>query len=213
MGALITLARGQAGLDSREPFDLAGLTRKVLADRQPDVQRRNLRLHTTLGTALTSGSPQLAERLIANLIDNALRHNLPAGQMEVVTRTQDSRAVLAVVNTGPPIPATTIDRLFQPFQQLAAERASRSEGLGLGLSIVQAIADAHDATITARPQPEGGLFIEVSFPDPQDRSLASRAPGNLHTKIAAAVLPAPTATEQADRHPGSRADEHRHTSA
>ena len=99
--ALITLARGQAGLDSREPFDLAGLTRKVLADRQPDVQRRSLRLHTTLGPALTAGSPRLAEQLIANLIDNALRHNLPAGQMEVVTRTQNSRAVLAVANTGP----------------------------------------------------------------------------------------------------------------
>jgi len=211
--ALITLARGQAGLDSREPFDLAGLTRKVLADRQPDVQRRSLRLHTTLGPALTAGSPRLAEQLIANLIDNALRHNLPAGQMEVVTRTQNSRAVLAVANTGPPIPATTINRLFQPFQQLTAERASRGEGHGLGLSIVQAIADAHDATITARPQLEGGLFIEVSFPGPQDRSLASRAPGNLRAKIAAAELPAPTATEQADRHPDSRADEHRHTSA
>jgi len=211
--ALITLARGQAGLDSREPFDLAGLTRKVLADRQPEVQRRSLRLHTTLGSALTAGSPQLAERLIANLIDNALRHNLPGGQMEVVTRTQDSYAVLAVANTGPPIPATTINRLFQPFQQLTAERASRGEGLGLGLSIVQAIADAHDATITARPRPEGGLFIEVSFPGPQDRRFGSRAPGNHHAKIAAAALPAPTATEQADRHPGSRADEHRHTSA
>ena len=211
--ALITLARGQAGLDSREPFDLAGLTRKVLADRQPDVQRRSLRLHTTLGPALTAGSPRLAEQLIANLIDNALRHNLPAGQMEVVTRTQNSRAVLAVANTGPPIPATTINRLFQPFQQLTAERASRGEGHGLGLSIVQAIADAHDATITARPRPEGGLFIEVSFPGPQDRSLAPGAPENLHTKSPAAALPAWTATGQADRHPGRQTDEHRHTSA
>ena len=211
--ALITLARGQAGLDSREPFDLAGLARKILADRQPEVQRRNLKLHTTLGPAPTAGSPQLAERLTANLIDNALRHNLPAGQVEVVTGTQDSRAVLAVANTGPSVPATTIDRLFQPFQQLTADRTGRSEGLGLGLSIVQAIADAHDATITARPRPEGGLFIEVSFPGPQDRSLIPRAPGNLHAKSAAAALPASTATEQADRHPGSRADEHRHTSA
>jgi len=211
--ALITLARGQAGLDSREPLDLAGLARKILADRQPEVQRRNLKLHTTLGPAPTAGSPQLAERLTANLIDNALRHNLPAGQVEVVTGTQDSRAVLAVANTGPSVPATTINRLFQPFQQLTADRTGRSEGLGLGLSIVQAIADAHDATITARPRPEGGLFIEVSFPGPQDRSLIPRAPGNLHAKSAAAALPASTATEQADRHPGSRADEHRHTSA
>jgi signal transduction histidine kinase len=211
--ALITLARGQAGLDSREPFDLAGLARKILADRQPEVQRRDLKLHTTLGAAPTAGSPQLAERLTANLIDNALRHNLPGGQVEVVTGTQDSRAVLAVANTGPPVPATTINRLFQPFQQLTADRTSPSEGLGLGLSIVQAIADAHDATITARPRPEGGLFIEVSFPGPQDRSLAPGAPENLHATSPAAALPGPAATAQADRHPGSRTDEHRHTSA
>jgi signal transduction histidine kinase len=211
--ALITLARGQAGLDSREPFDLAGLARKVLADRQPEVQRRNLKLHTTLGPAPTAGSPQLAEQLTANLIDNALRHNVPAGQVEVATGTQGSRAVLVVANTGPPVPATTINMLFQPFQQLTADRTSRSEGLGLGLSIVQAIADAHDATITARPRPEGGLFIEVSFPDPQDGSLVPPAPGNLFGKSAAAALPASTATEQGDRHPGGRADAHRHTSA
>jgi len=189
--ALITLARGQAGLDSREPFDLAGLARKVLADRQPEVQRRNLQLRTTLGPAPAAGSPQLAERLIANLIDNALRHNLPAGQVEVVTGTQDSRAVLAVANTGPPVPATTINRLFQPFQQLTADRTSRREGLGLGLSIVQAIADAHDATIIARPRPAGGLFIEVSFPGPQDRTLVPSAPENPQAKSPAAALPGP----------------------
>ena len=101
--ALLTLARGQAGLDKHEPFDLAGLARKVLADRQPEVQRRNLRLHTTLSLALTVGSPQLAEQLAANLIDNALRHNLPGGQVDVVTATRHCCAVLAVANTGPAV--------------------------------------------------------------------------------------------------------------
>ena len=107
--ALLTLARGQAGLDKREPFDLAGPVGKILADRQPEAQRQNLRLHTTLGPAPTAGSPQLAERLAANLIDNALRHNLPGGRVEVATGTRDSRALLTVANTGPAVPAAAIN--------------------------------------------------------------------------------------------------------
>jgi signal transduction histidine kinase len=210
--ALLTLARGQAGLDKREPFDLAGPVGKILADRQPEAQRQNLRLHTTLGPALTAGSPQLAERLAANLIDNALRHNLPGGRVEVATGTRDSRALLAVANTGPAVPAAAINKLFQPFQRLAADRTSHRDGLGLGLSIVQAIADAHHATITARPRPEGGLFIEVSFPAPQNGRPVPYARRSLRAKGTAAALPPSAATEQADRHPGSRANEHGPTS-
>lgn len=211
--ALLTLARGQAGLDKHEPFDLAGLARKGLTDRQAEAQRRNLRLHATLGPALTVGSPQLAEQLAANLIDNALRHNRPGGQVDVVTGTRDCCAILAVANTGPAVPAAAIDRLFQPFQRLTADRTSRGDGLGLGLSIVQAIASAHHATITARPRPEGGLSIEVSFPNPQDGSPVPHAPANLHAKSQAAALPPPATTEQADRHPSSPGDEHGHISA
>jgi signal transduction histidine kinase len=190
--ALLTLARGQAGLDKRDPFDLAEVVSKVLADRQPELHRRNLTLRTTLGPAPTAGSPQLAERMAVNIIDNALRHNLPGGQIEIVTGTRDSRALLAVANTGPAVPSTAINRLFQPFQRLAADRTSRADGLGLGLSIVQAIADAHDATITASPRPEGGLFIEVSFPGPENGSPVPYAPRNLHAKsTTAAALPPP----------------------
>ena len=210
--ALLTLARGQAGLDKREPFDLAGPVGKILADRQPEAQRQNLRLHTALGPAPTAGSPQLAERLAANLIDNALRHNLPGGRVEVATGTRHSRALLAVANTGPAVPAAAINRLFQPFQRLAADRTSHRDGLGLGLSIVQAIADAHHATITARPQPEGGLFIEVSFPAPENGRPVPYAPRSLRAKSTAAALPPSNATERTDRHPSSRANEHGHRS-
>lgn len=191
--ALLTLARGQGGLDKYHPFDLAGLVSKVLADRQPEAHRRNLTVRTTLGPALTMGSPQLAERLAANIIDNALLHNLPGGQVEVITGIRDSRALLAVANTGPAVPASTINRLFQPFQRLPADRTSHSDGLGLGLAIVQAIADAHHATITARSRPDGGLLIEVSFPRPPNGSLVSNPPRNLHAESAAAT---PAATEQ-----------------
>ena len=162
--ALLTLARGQAGLDKPEPFDLAAVTRQVLIARQTDAKTRNVALHTALDPASAAGSPPLAEQLAANLVDNALRHNVPGGRVDISTGMRNSRAVLSVLNTGPAVPAAVLDRLFQPFQRLAADRTSRGEGLGLGLSIVQAIADAHSASITARPQPAGGLLVEVTFP-------------------------------------------------
>ena len=161
--ALLTLARGQAGLDSHEPFDVADLVRKTLAGR-PDAQRQNLTVHAALSPAPAAGSPRLAEHLAANLIDNALHHNLPGGHIEISTQTRDSRAVLTVANTGPMVPAAAIDQLFQPFQRLTPDRTRRGDGLGLGLSIVQAIASAHHATVTAHPRPTGGLHIEVTFP-------------------------------------------------
>jgi signal transduction histidine kinase len=117
-----------------------------------------------LGPAPTAGSSRLAERLAANLLDNALRHNVPGGRVEVSTGTRDCRVVLAVANTGPAIPPAAVDRLFEPFQRLGADRVGRGEGSGLGLSIVHAIAEAHGASITACPEPEGGLRIEVAFP-------------------------------------------------
>ena len=164
--ALIALARGQAGLDRRECVDLAEVIRRVVSARRPDAEHRNLTMHLTLDLALTAGSPQLVEQLAVNLVDNALRHNLPEGQVDITTRTLNSCAVLSIANTGPAVSATAVDRLFQPFQRAGADRVSRGDGLGLGLSIVQAIAVAHGATLTARPVPEGGLQVEVTFPDP-----------------------------------------------
>jgi signal transduction histidine kinase len=172
--ALLTLAQGQAGLDTREPFDLAAVTSQVLTARQPEAGYRDLTLHAALGPAPATGCPRLAERLAANLVDNALRHNVPGGQVDVRTRTRNSRAILSVANTGPAVPAAAVDQLFRPFQRLGTDRTSRGEGVGLGLSIVQAIADAHSASITARPQPGGGLLIEVTFPDPDPLQVNSR---------------------------------------
>src|SRR5215470_2330350 len=168
--ALLTLSRGQAGLDKREPLDLAALAGHVWHSREADAQDRQLAIHTALAPAPAAGDPRLAERLIANLADNALRHNTPGGDIEIVTGTKNSRAVLVVTNTGPVVPAAAMDRLLQPFQRLGADRTSHGEGLGLGLSIVQAIAQAHGAALTLRPQPSGGLHAEVSFPPPGSAS-------------------------------------------
>ena len=169
--ALLTLARSERGFDRRDPFDLATITGKVLATCRPEADRRGVYLRATLQPAETGGDLRLAERLVANLIDNALRHNLPAGgRIDVTTTTCDGRAVISVANSGAPVAPDEVERLFQPFQRLGTERTDHSEGLGLGLSIVQAIATAHDATLTARAQPTGGLDIEVGFPPADARA-------------------------------------------
>jgi signal transduction histidine kinase len=109
------------------------------------------------------GNPDLIGRLAANLVDNAVTHNVPGGTVTLTTGKWDGYAVLSVANSGPVIPAADIDRLFQPFQRLTA-RTSNGNGHGLGLSIVAAIATAHGATLTTRARPEGGLHIQVSCP-------------------------------------------------
>jgi signal transduction histidine kinase len=162
--ALLTLSRSQRGLDQREPFDLAAVAAEVLQTRRPEAEHKQIRIDTALDPAPTSGDAALGERLVANLLDNAVRHNVPAGRIEVATGTRDGYAVLSVANTGPPVPPTEVDRLFQPFEQLPDDRNGDDDGLGLGLSIVDAIVTAHGATLTARAQPEGGLAVEVSFP-------------------------------------------------
>jgi signal transduction histidine kinase len=167
--ALLTLARSEAGVARREPFELSAVIDSVLLSPELDAACQGLQIETTTGPAPVSGDPRLAERLVRNLVDNAMRYNRPCGRVDITASTRNGRAVLAVANTGPPVPPAEIDRLFQPFQRLSPNRASHTDGTGLGLSIVKAIAEAHQATITADPQPHGGLRIEVSFPLPDGR--------------------------------------------
>lgn len=162
--ALLTLATSEGGLDRRESFDLAEVTAEALQAAQPEIQRRGLRAATAISPAPVSGDPDLAGRLAANLIDNAVRHNVAGGHIEVSTGTSDGRAILTVASSGPLIPAAEVSRLFQPFRRLSAVRGHHDDGHGLGLSIVQAIADAHGATVDAHARAEGGLNIRVSFP-------------------------------------------------
>jgi signal transduction histidine kinase len=162
--ALLTLSRSQRGLDHHEAFDVAAVAAEVLETRRPEAERQRLHIHSALDPAPASGDPALGERLVANLVDNAVRHNVPEGRIDVATGTKNGHAVLSVANSGPFVPSAELDRLVQPFERLAADDNGQDDGLGLGLSIVHAIATAHEATVTTRAQPEGGLAIEVTFP-------------------------------------------------
>jgi signal transduction histidine kinase len=162
--ALLTLATSERGIETWEPFDLANIAGNVATGHGHEADRQNIRIETTLAVAPATGDPKLVELLVTNLIDNALRHNTTAGRIDISTTCAPGRATITVSNTGPTIPPSDIDRLFQPFQQVGSQRVSHINGHGLGLTIVAAIALAHQATITAHPRPQGGLDIAVSFP-------------------------------------------------
>jgi signal transduction histidine kinase len=162
--ALLTLARSQRGLGRREPVELAAVTGDAVRSRLAEAGRRGLTVHADLSPAATLGDARLAERLAANLLDNALRHNTPGGWVRVRTENRAGHAVLSVANSGPVVAPAQLGRLFEPFQRLGADRTAGHDGLGLGLSIVRAIADAHQATLRARALPAGGLDIQIRFP-------------------------------------------------
>jgi signal transduction histidine kinase len=161
--ALLTLARSQSGLAAHENFDLAA----VAADVSRGLAHDGIQLDLNLEPAQTSGDPRLVERLVANLLDNGLKYNQEHGWVKAWTGVRDGRPWLKVENSGPRVDAEQVGQLVEPFRRLNGDRTANGEspsGLGLGLSIVDAIAAAHDAQLATVPRPEGGLRVEVNFP-------------------------------------------------
>jgi signal transduction histidine kinase len=157
--ACLALARSQGGLQRREPVDLAAVAGAVLRDHD----RRALTTVVALAPARTTGDPGLVERLAANLVMNAIRHNVTGGRIEVATRTTSGRAILSIANTGRRVPAGELQRIFRPFERLDPAASACGGGVGLGLAIVEAIARVHHADVAARGLPGGGLRIDVGF--------------------------------------------------
>ena len=162
--ALLTLARSQRGLDRRKPLDLGAITTDILRTREPDAASRDVTVSASIGSAPVLGDDGLLRQLAANLIDNALRHNVPHGTLSIHVTSDRDHSTLKVANTGPVIAQDEIGRLLQPFQRLSSRRPADDDGLGLGLPIVAAITRAHHATLLVSPGDCGGLNIEASFP-------------------------------------------------
>jgi len=157
LDSLLVLATSERGLDRRADIDLSTTAGDVLKAARPEVV-----VEADLRPAPVTGDPALIERLIANLVDNATSYNVPGGRLAVTTGVEAGRSFVEVTNTGPPVPPEMVDRLLSPFQRL--DRAARDDGHhGLGLSIVQSIANAHEAELTVRARPEGGLVVRVVF--------------------------------------------------
>ncbi|GAA1636604.1 sensor histidine kinase [Actinoplanes couchii] len=168
--SLLVLATSERGLDRRERVELAEHADSVLRAAEPRAGKQDTSMVDRVHPAHVTGDPVLVERLLANLVDNALSYNVPAGWVEVTTGTTRTGSFLAVANSGPPVPPEMVDRLLNPFPRLA--RTADDGHHGLGLSIVQAIAVAHSADLSVRARPEGGLEIRVDFPPEKSPAIA-----------------------------------------
>ena len=166
--ALLTLASSERGLERHERTDIGALVARVLERSLPELEQHQITLDSQLEPAVSEGDPALIERLISNLLDNAVRHNIDGGHVEISTRQRGDRALLRVENSGQMIAPDEIETMFEPFRRLGPARTGPDSGQhGLGLSIVRAIAEAHHAEIETQPRAGGGLTITVAFPAPE----------------------------------------------
>ncbi|WP_414167776.1 sensor histidine kinase [Streptoverticillium reticulum] len=161
---LLLLARSDNEIVDRKPVDLAEVASQAMDQARGEAQERGVELRGTRQPAVVQGNGVLLERIALNLVQNAVRYNVPDGWVEVTTQIRPGQAVLVVENTGPVVPAYEVDNIFEPFRRLRTERTGSDKGVGLGLSIVRSVARAHGGRITAEPREGGGLVMRVVFP-------------------------------------------------
>jgi signal transduction histidine kinase len=157
ISGLLVLAKSESALTERFPVDLAAVVAHVLAQ----TPESGITPHEETGEAVVLGDALLLERLVHNLVENGIRHNVEEGWVRVTTRTRETGVELEVSNSGPEIPADEVPALFEPFHRRTRAAA---EGAGLGLSIVRSVSHAHGGKVEARARPGGGLVVIVSLP-------------------------------------------------
>jgi signal transduction histidine kinase len=162
---LLTLARSDRGLTTRELVDLEAAAQDAIDQVDTAARKSNIVIDADLSPSPTLGDRVLLERLVANLLDNAVRYNLTGGSVGVVTGTDNDASYITVTNTGPLVPESALASLFEPFTRLEG-RVSNGQGVGLGLSIVTSVVNAHHGHLHAEALPDGGLKISVRLPKP-----------------------------------------------
>ena len=185
--SLLVLARSDAAYLRMEPVDLAELAHRAIERVAHEADARELALDLSLEPAVVEGDHALLERLIANLIENAVRHNVEGGWIAVTTSRDDDNVQLRVANSGPHLDAAQINVLFGRFRRSDDARDRGTPGFGLGLSIVESVGRAHHGTVEADALPDGGLSVTVSLPGLRLTRGAAMTVGVLHTPVAAAA--------------------------
>ncbi len=170
LGALLTLASSEGGVERREGVDLSVVVEQVVMQRTEEADRRQVRVQVSPSAARVVGDPDLLESLVANLVDNGLRDNVEGGSVFVVTEHRAGHGVVSVTNTGTIVSPEDVRALLEPFRRAGSDRTRTMDGHGLGLSIVRAVAEAHGAALTVEPQTGGGLRVEVLFPAASPRA-------------------------------------------
>jgi signal transduction histidine kinase len=170
LSSLLTLARLQAGvsgeLEVREPVDLADLIPGVLKAVEAEAKQRPISIEVGAAQARTIGDPRLLERLIGNMVENAVRHNVPGGWLRITCGETADRAWLHVANGGQVIPPDDVVSLFDAFRRGQGKSRMSGRGAGLGLSIVRLIVQAHHGRLQAAAPPFGGLALRIELPSP-----------------------------------------------
>ncbi|MFF4269900.1 sensor histidine kinase [Streptomyces sp. NPDC001536] len=163
---LLLLARSDNQIVERKPVDLAEVAEQAVDQVHAEAHAKGVEIRGERQSAVVQGNGVLLERIALNLVQNAVRYNVPDdGWVEVTTEVLHGQAVLVVSNTGPVVPAYEIDNLFEPFKRLrGADRTGSDKGVGLGLSIVRSVARAHGGHIYAQPREGGGLVMRVTLP-------------------------------------------------
>jgi signal transduction histidine kinase len=156
--ALLVLAISDQGATSSELLDLSAVAEDTLELAAPGITRLGLSVEADLAPAEATGDQQLIERMVWNLVDNAVRHNEPGGWIRISTGQCPGGAVLRIANSGAVVPSDAVPSLSEPFRRI---RKQPDGGVGLGLSIAQSVSIAHGAQLDVRSQPEGGLFISL----------------------------------------------------
>jgi len=162
--SLLTLTRSQHLDHARDAVDLAAIVEDVLDEHRGAIAERSLTVSTQLVDAPAVGDRVLLERLVTNLVENAVRHNVDGGHIEVRTAATPGAVSVEVANGGAVIPPDQVTRLVEPFQRLNGRARSGEAGLGLGLAIAQAVAEAHGATLLLAAPPSGGLTVTLRLP-------------------------------------------------
>ncbi|MEU5220919.1 HAMP domain-containing sensor histidine kinase [Streptomyces sp. NPDC020807] len=162
---LLLLARSDNQIVERKPVDLAEVASRAIDQTHAEAVAKGVEIRGERAPAVVKGNGVLLERIALNLLQNAVRYNVPEeGWVSVSTEVRDGQAVLLVSNTGPVVPAYEIDNLFEPFRRLRQERTGSDKGVGLGLSIARSVARAHGGRIIAEPREGGGLVMRVTLP-------------------------------------------------
>ncbi|MER7699092.1 ATP-binding protein [Streptomyces sp. NPDC096095] len=162
---LLLLARSDNQIIERKPVDLAEVAERAIDQARAEAVARKVEVRGDRASAVVQGNGVLLERIALNLVQNAVRYNVPEdGWVEVTTEARTGQALLVVSNTGPVVPAYEIDNLFEPFRRLRTERTGSDKGVGLGLSIARSVARAHGGRIIAEPREGGGLVMRVTLP-------------------------------------------------
>jgi signal transduction histidine kinase len=168
VNSLLTLARLQAvgggELEMTEQVDLAALVPGALHAVAAEAEEKGVRIETEIEDAVTTGDPRLLERLIGNLVENAIRHNVQNGWLRITTGQTNDKVWLHVANGGTVIPNGDVDGLFEPFRRGSDKVRTATRGAGLGLAIVRLIVEAHHGRLQAAAPPFGGLAVRVELP-------------------------------------------------